>query len=406
MSKILNLKARWILDSRGNPTVEAELKTSKGTVIASAPSGASKGTNEALELRDKAREFRGNGVSKAVNNINTEIRKMFIGKQVNDPSLMDDMLIGLDGTENKSRLGANATTAVSIAFAKAYALDHGKEIFQSYGGTNLPIPMSNVINGGKHAGNDLAIQEFMIVPRELRTMKDRIRALSEIYQEMKSLLLQKYGKSAINVGDEGGFAPSFRETREALDVIVSSIENSGYSKKVMIGLDCAASEFFKGTRYIIDNKQLTSAQMVDYYSSLLSSYPIISIEDPFKEDDFTFFAALTKKIGSKAMVIGDDLFTTNVKRINQGLKQGSANALLVKINQIGTVSEAKEATELVRSKKWKAIVSHRSGETEDTFIADFAVGINAEFIKSGAPARTERVAKYNRLLRIEEMING
>jgi enolase len=406
MGKILDIRARWILDSRAVPTVEAEIKTEKGKVLGSAPSGASTGSFEALEMRDGGKKFAGKGVEKAVSSVNNEIKKLFLGKQINDPSIMDRMLIDLDGTENKSRLGANATTAVSIAFAKAYALDNGTEVFQSYGGSAMPIPMSNIINGGKHAGNELAIQEFMVIPSGIKKFRDRMQALSEIYAVLKATLKANYGKSAINVGDEGGFAPAFRKTEEALDAITDAIGNAGYSKKVMLGMDCAASEFFKNGTYAIDGKRLSPGQLLDFYMGLFSSYPIASIEDPFFEDDFASFAALTKKAGGKVMVVGDDLFTTNVKRIEKGIKDRSANALLVKINQIGTVTEAKEAAALVHSKGWKTAVSHRSGETEDTFIADFAVGINSEYIKAGAPARGERVSKYNRLIRIGEMLDG
>jgi enolase len=406
MGKILDIKARWILDSRAFPTVEAELKTEKGKVIGAAPSGASTGSFEALEMRDGGKAFAGKGVGKAVSNVNGEIKKAFVGKQMNDPAVMDQMLIELDGTDNKSRLGANATTAVSIAFAKAYALEMGTEIFQIYGGSAMPIPMSNVINGGRHAGNDLAIQEFMLIPNGIKAFRDRMQALSEIYVGMKEALRAEYGKPATNVGDEGGFAPAFKETTEALEVMAKAIEGAGYAKRVMIGMDCAASEFFGDGAYGIDGKRLSPGQLLDLYSGLISAYPILSIEDPFEENDFASFAELTKRHGSKVMVVGDDLFTTNAKRIEEGIKNSSANALLVKINQIGTVTEARKAAELAHSSGWKTAVSHRSGETEDTFISDFAVGIGSEYIKAGAPARGERVSKYNRLLRIEEMLDG
>ena len=406
MGKILDIKARWILDSRAFPTVEVELKTEKGRVIGAAPSGASTGSFEALEMRDNGKAFGGKGVEKAVLSVNGEIKKAFVGKQMNDPAVMDQMLIDLDGTGSKSRLGANATTAVSIAFAKAYALDMGTETFQIYGKNAMPIPMSNVINGGRHAGNDLAIQEFMLIPNGIKAFRDRMQALSEIYIGLKEALRARHGKSAINVGDEGGFAPAFKETTEALEAMAKAIEGAGYQKKVMIGMDCAASEFFGNGAYGIDNRQLSPGQLLDFYSGLISAYPIMSIEDPFDENDFTSFTELTKKHGNRVMVVGDDLFTTNVKRIEEGIANKSANALLVKINQIGTVTEARKAAELAHSTGWKTAVSHRSGETEDTFIADFAVGIGSEYIKAGAPARGERVSKYNRLMRIEEMLNG
>jgi enolase len=406
MGRILDIRARWILDSRAFPTVEVELKTEKGRVMGAAPSGASTGSFEALEMRDGGKAFAGKGVGKAVSSVNTEIKKAFVGKQMNDPAVMDQMLIELDGTEGKSRLGANATTAVSIAFAKAYALEMGTEPFQIYGGNAMPVPMSNVINGGRHAGNELAIQEFMLIPDGIKAFRDRMQALSEIYLGLKEALRAKHGKSAINVGDEGGFAPAFRETGEALEAMAKAIEGAGYAKKVRIGMDCAASEFFSNGTYGIDGSRLPPGQLMDLYAALIQSYPIMSIEDPFDENDFASFAELTKKHGSKIMVIGDDLFTTNVKRIEEGIRNRSANALLVKINQIGTVTEARKAAELAHSTGWKTAVSHRSGETEDTFIADFAVGIGSGYIKAGAPARGERVSKYNRLLRIGEMLDG
>ncbi|MDO9097322.1 MAG: phosphopyruvate hydratase [Candidatus Methanoperedens sp.] len=410
MFTIENIHAREILDSRGNPTVEVDVHTKDdvtkdiGFGRASVPSGASTGTNEALELRDKDKRYLGKGVKIAVNNVNTEIKDALIGMDVRDQRDIDRIMLELDGTENKSRLGANAILGVSLAAAHAAADSLGLSLYRYLGGTNaftLPVPTMNIINGGRHAGNDLAIQEFMIQPGGARTFSDALRMGSETYHTLGAILSKKYGASAVNVGYEGGFAPPLANTKDALDSIASAIEELGYEKKITIGLDAAASEFYKKGKYIIDGKTLSSEELIEFYVDLVKTYPIRSIEDPFHEDAFGDFAVLTKKL-KDTIIIGDDLFVTNVKRLEQGIKMNAANALLLKVNQIGTLSEALDAARLAQKNRYKVIVSHRSAETEDTTIADISVAIGAEMIKTGAPARSERNAKYNQLLRIEE----
>ncbi len=404
MFSIQDIHAREILDSRGNPTVEVDVFTETGFGRASVPSGASTGTNEALELRDKDKRFHGKGVQKAVNNINTEIKESLLGMDARDQREIDNLMLELDGTPNKSRLGANAILGVSLSVAHAAADSLALSLYRYLGGTNtftLPCPTMNVINGGKHAGNELAIQEFMIQPIGAKTYSEALRMGAETYHALGTVLSKKYGNSAVNVGYEGGYAPPLKNTTDALDSLVFAIEEEGYGKKITIGLDSAASEFFKEDKYHIDGKELTNEELLDYYADLVRTYPILSIEDPFHEDAFDDFAVLTGKL-KKTIVVGDDLFVTNPKRLENGIKMGAANALLLKVNQIGTLSEAFDAARLAQKNKYKVVVSHRSAETEDTTIADISVAIGAELIKTGAPARSERNAKYNQLLRIEE----
>lgn len=407
--RIKELIGREILDSRGNPTVEVEITLDNGIKsIASVPSGASTGSREALELRDKdEHRYHGLGVTKAVNNINSIIKNNVLGMELNQVEL-DKMLVTLDSTLNKSFLGANATLAVSLASIKALAQSENKELFEylSSGKVSLPIPMMNVINGGKHADSNVDIQEFMIVP-VVRTFKERLRAGSEIFHTLKKILKNKGYNT--NVGDEGGFAPNLESNEYAIKLIVEAIKIAGYvpGKDVFVALDVAASEFYDKEEklYSIDNKKVSADELMKYYIELISKYPIISIEDPFYEDDFESLAIFTKLVGSKIMVVGDDYFVTNEKYLQEAINKQAGNAILLKANQVGTVTEMMKTIMLARKNNYKMIISHRSGETEDTFIADFSVGLNITFIKTGSLSRGERIAKYNRLLRIEEKLS-
>ena len=404
MFKIEHIHAREILDSRGNPTIEVDIETESGIGRASVPSGASTGTNEALELRDKDERYLGKGVTKAVNNVNTIISEVILGMDVRDQREIDTTMLELDGTKNKSILGANAILGVSLAVAHAAADSIGISLYRYLGGTNaftLPCPTMNVINGGKHAGNELAIQEFMIQPGDAKTFSEALRMGAETYHTLGAILVKKYGNSAVNVGYEGGYAPPLKNTTDALDALTDAIEVAGYNKKITIGLDSAATEFYKDGKYKVDGKIFSGGELIDFYAQLVDTYPILSIEDPFEEESFEDFAELTKKL-KDTIIIGDDLFVTNVKRLEQGIKMNAGNALLLKVNQIGTLSESFDAARLAQKNKFKVVVSHRSAETEDTTIADISVAIGAELIKTGAPARSERNAKYNQLLRIEE----
>lgn len=406
MAKIRDIKAFEILDSRGNPTVEAELVIDNGqTVVSSVPSGASTGSREALELRDKDNRYMGLGVSKAVNNINTIIRENIIGCDLN-PVEIDKKLIELDGTSDKSNLGANAILAVSLCVVKAIAKVQNKELYEilSGGKVSMPIPMMNILNGGKHADNNLDIQEFMIVP-VVKSFKERVRCGSEIFHTLKNIL-KSQGLST-GVGDEGGFAPNLSYNALALDLIVKAITDAGYvaGKDVFIALDVAASEIYENGKYKIDNKLLSVDELIEYYETIIKKYPIISIEDPFFEDDFDALAKLTSLIGGKTMLVGDDYFVTNSNYLKKGIENKAGNAILLKANQIGTVTEMIKTITLARKNNYKMIISHRSGETEDTFIADFAVGLNIPFIKTGSLSRGERIAKYNRLIKIESKLN-
>jgi enolase len=412
---IKKVNAREILDSRGNPTVEAEVITEGGFMgRASVPSGASTGKYEALELRDLDNSrFLGKGVSKAVLNVKTKISKALIGMDCRKQREIDEEMIKLDGTKNKSNLGANAILSVSLANAKAAANAEGVALHEYLGGVTavtLPIPMMNIINGGKHAGNKLKIQEFLILPIGADSFKEALRMGVEVYHMLKNILKNKYGASAINVGDEGGFAPQMEKTNEALEAIAKAVEESGFklSKDVYLGVDAAASNFYneKDGKYYIDEKALTPNDMLDFYKEIIKVFKIFSIEDPFQEEDFESFAQLTKEVGKNTQIVGDDIFVTNIERLSKGISMNAANALLMKVNQIGTLTEAIEAAELAFRNGYKVVVSHRSGETEDSTIADIAVGIEAQEIKTGAPARGERTAKYNQLLRIEEYLGG
>jgi len=403
---ITKILAREVLDSRGNPTVECEVFTEKGHGRFTVPSGASTGEYEAVELRDGDNRFHGKGVLKAVNNIKNVLAPKVIGYDVLDQEGLDKMMIELDGTKNKANLGANAILGISIAAAKARAKSMGVPLYASLGdGTRLPTPSLNVINGGKHAGGDLAVQEFMIMPIGFETFREALRASSEVYHSLKSFLKKTYGSASINVGDEGGFAPPIDQASDALKALDHAVSEAGYTmnKDFFVAIDSAASEFFNNNSYHIDGKDLSAGELVDYYVGLQKQYPfLISMEDPFDENDYQSFADLVKKIGSHTAIVADDLTVTNVDRINDAIKYGSMNYLLLKVNQIGTLTEARSAFDLTKSKNWGVVLSHRSGETEDTFIADLAVGWGVERIKTGAPARSERVGKYNQLMRIEE----
>ena len=409
MSIITQVYAREILDSRGNPTVEVEVVLEDGTMgRAAVPSGASTGVHEAVELRDgDKRRYVGKGVIKAVENVNDVIADHLIGLDATRQIEIDELLIRLDETPNKAKLGANAILGVSMAVAKAAANYVGLPLYQYLGGTNaheLPVPMMNILNGGQHADNNVDIQEFMIMPVGAPNFSECLRMNVEIYHALKSILKEK-GLST-GLGDEGGFAPNLESNAEALDVIMEAIEKAGYKpgKDIMLAMDVAASEFYKDGKYhmLAEGAPKTSTQMVNYLADLVEKYPIISIEDGLAEDDWKGWAALTKKLGDKVQLVGDDLFVTNAARLQMGIDKGVGNAILIKVNQIGTLTETFRAVELAKRHGYTAIVSHRSGETEDTTMADIAVALNAGQIKSGAPARTDRVAKYNQLLRIEE----
>ena len=405
---IKEVHAREILDSRGNPTVEVDMTLDNNiTRTASVPSGASTGSREALELRDNdPKRYNGKGVLNAVKNVNEVIRPALLGKKV-DQATIDKILIELDGTENKSNLGANAMLGVSLACLKCLAASENKELFEyvSSKSVSLPIPMINIINGGKHAVNNIDIQEFMIVP-VVKTMHERIRVGAEVFHELKKLLVKN--NFSVGVGDEGGFAPNLENNAMALEFIVEAIKKAGYKpgEDVFIALDVAASETYnKETEtYSIDGRNLTSKELIEYYQELLNRYPILSIEDPFFEDDFESLKEFTSLVGDKIMIVGDDYFVTNEKYLQKGIDMNAGNAILLKANQIGTVTEMTKTILLAKKHNYKTIISHRSGETEDTFIADLAVGMAIPFIKTGSMCRGERIAKYNRLLRIEEKL--
>ncbi len=409
MSSVVDVVAREILDSRGNPTVECDVLLESGVMgRAAVPSGASTGAREAIELRDgdETRYF-GKGVSQAVENVNTEIAEAIIGLDAQEQAFIDQTLIHLDGTENKSRLGANAILAVSMAIAKAAAEESGLPLYRYFGGSGpmqMPVPMMNIINGGEHANNNLDFQEFMILPISQNSFREALRCGAEIFHSLKKLLDKKGYSTA--VGDEGGFAPDLRSHAEALQLIVQAIETAGYfpGEDVLIGLDCAASEFYKEGRYQLSGEglQLTSAQFVDYLENLAENFPIVSIEDGMAEDDWEGWKLLTERLHAKVQLVGDDVFVTNTRIFKEGIKRGIANSILIKINQIGTLSETFAAIEMAKRAGYTAVISHRSGETEDSTIADIAVGMNALQIKTGSLSRSDRIAKYNQLLRIEE----
>ncbi len=409
MSSIVDVVAREILDSRGNPTVEADVLIESGVMgRAAVPSGASTGSREALELRDGDKgRYNGKGVLRAVEHINTEISEAIMGLDAQEQSFIDRTLIDLDGTENKSRLGANAMLAVSMAVAKAAAEESGLPLYRYFGGSGamqMPVPMMNVINGGAHASNPLDVQEFMILPVGALSFREALRCGAEIFQALKGLLASK-GLST-NVGDEGGFAPDVASNEAAIKLILEAIDRAGYQSgsEVLLGLDCASSEFYKEGRYRLESEglSLSSAEFTDYLASLADKYPIVSIEDGMAESDWTGWKTLTDRLGRRVQLVGDDLFVTNTQILREGIQLGVANSILIKVNQIGTLTETFAAIELAKRSGYTAVISHRSGETEDTTIADIAVGTNALQIKTGSLSRSDRVAKYNQLLRIEE----
>ena len=406
-TQIKEVHARPILDSRGNPTLEVEVKLFSGvTGIASVPSGASRGKYEAIELRDNEQEYSGRGVQSAINNVNQIIAPVLVNKNVLNQYLIDRTLIKLDGTPNKSRLGANAILGVSLACARAGADYYGIPLFMYLGGLNactMPTPMINILNGGVHAGNNLAMQEFMIAPVGAKSFSEALRMGAEVFYSLKTLLI-KNGLST-GVGDEGGYSPNLNKNSEAIELIIEAIKDAKYTTNdIKICLDVAASEFYNNGRYFINDFAYTSEEFVNILEGLVNKYPIISIEDGMSQDDWDGWKLLTKKIGNRCQLVGDDLFVTNIFRIRTGIEKNSANSVLIKLNQIGTVSETLEAINYAKSKNYTTIISHRSGETEDTFIADLAVAVNSGLIKTGSLARSERVAKYNRLLKIEEIL--
>ena len=406
MSKIKAVNAREILDSRGNPTIEVEVVLEDKSIgRAAVPSGASTGAFEAAELRDGGSRYLGKGVTSAVKNVIEKITPVVIGMSATDQRAIDQKMISLDGTKNKSGLGANAILGVSLATARAASVSANQSLFAYLGGNKaktLPVPMMNILNGGAHADTNVDIQEFMIAPIGADSFKESLRWGAEIYHSLKSVLKKK--GLATSIGDEGGFAPNLDSNRAALDLILVAIEGAGFKvgSQIALAMDVAATEFFSEGKYEFEGKSLTSEQMITYYSDLVSNYPLVSIEDPLDEDDWSGWAKLTAELGEKIQIVGDDLFVTNPERLAKGIKSKTANALLVKVNQIGTLTETIDAVNMAHENNYKSMMSHRSGETEDTTIADLAVALNCGQIKTGAPARSERVAKYNQLLRIEE----
>ena len=406
MSIIKEVKAREILDSRGNPTVEVEVKLDNSIIgRAAVPSGASTGAFEAAELRDGGKRYLGKGVQIAVKNVNEKLAPLVVGLKAEDQRNLDEQMIKLDGTKNKSSLGANAILGVSLATARAAANSANQSLFKYLAGSNaktLPVPMMNILNGGAHADTNVDIQEFMVAPIGAGTFKESLRWGAEIYHSLKSVLKKK--GLATSIGDEGGFAPNLASNRAALDLILEAVELAGFKagSEIALAMDVAATEFFDNGSYKFEGKQLTSDQMITYYSDLVAAYPLLSIEDPLDENDWDGWAKLTAQLGNKIQIVGDDLFVTNPERLLRGIESKTANALLVKVNQIGTLTETIDAVNLAHKSNYRSMMSHRSGETEDTTIADLAVALNCGQIKTGAPARSERVAKYNQLLRIEE----
>ncbi|ODQ93321.1 phosphopyruvate hydratase [Dietzia alimentaria] len=408
MALIEQVGAREILDSRGNPTVEVEVLLDDGSFgRAAVPSGASTGAHEAVELRDEDDRYMGKGVTKAVEAVLDVLAPAVIGIPAEDQRVVDEALLDADGTPNKSTVGANAVLGVSLAVARAAAESSGLELYRFIGGANahvLPVPMMNILNGGAHADSGVDVQEFMIAPIGAPTFREALRMGTEVYHHLKTVIKDR-GLST-GLGDEGGFAPSVESTTAALDLIAEAIEKAGYSlgTDVALALDVAATEFYSGGKYHFEGKQLSAAEMADVYAELVTKYALVSIEDPLDEDDWDGWKTLTDMIGDKVQLVGDDLFVTNPQRLAEGIEKGLANALLVKVNQIGTLTETLDAVDLAHRNRYASMMSHRSGETEDTTIADLAVACNCGQIKTGAPARSERVAKYNQLLRIEEML--
>ncbi|MBY9018716.1 MAG: phosphopyruvate hydratase [Candidatus Lokiarchaeota archaeon] len=414
--KITKIKSRWILDSRGNPTVETDIFAGDVFTRSAVPSGASTGILEALELRDGGAAFLGKHVTKAVANVNEILAKKLIGFDVREQEKIDLEMINIDGTDNKSELGANAILSVSLSTSKLAARLLDKPLFEhlyelSHNKSRkdylLPLPCCNIINGGEHAGNNLSIQEFMILPIGAKSFSQAMQNVAEVYQNLKSILNEKYGKTAVNVGDEGGFAPNLSSTKEAIDVIVEAIEGSGFfmNSDFVLGMDAAASEFYDGTIYDIDGKKLSETELLQYYLDMLDDFPYIkSIEDPFDQHAFRGFSNLTAKIDKSIQIVDDDLTVTNIKILQKAIHENAGNTLLLKVNQIGSLTEAIKACQMAFDNKFNVMVSHRSGETEDPFIADLAVGLCTGQIKSGAPCRSDRNSKYNQLLRIEELL--
>ena len=406
--KIKNIIGREILDSRGNPTVEVDVILEDGTLgRACVPSGASTGEREALELRDGGSRYLGKGVLKAVNNVNTILRDNLIGFDAYDQKGLDYKMIELDGTETKSKLGANAILGVSMANLKAAAISKGLPLYKYIGdGTLLPVPMMNIINGGAHADNKLDFQEFMIIP-QADTIKERVRIGSEVFHNLKKVLNSK--SLATGVGDEGGFAPNLNSNKEGFELIMEAIEKAGYvpGKNVKLAIDVAASEFYKDGKYVLagENRSLTTEELINFYEELVNTYPIISIEDPVDENDWEGFRLITERLGDRIQLVGDDLFVTNKKCLQKGIDNHAGNAILLKVNQIGTITETLETIDLARKNGYNTVISHRSGETEDTTIADLAVGLSLGQIKTGSMSRTDRICKYNQLMRIEEELN-
>ena len=412
MSEIIGVQARQILDSRGNPTLEVDVMLESGAIgRAAVPSGASTGSREAVELRDgNAKVFMGKGVQKAVKNVNSKIAAEIIGIEVTEQVLIDRLMIEMDGSSNKSKLGANATLGISLAVAQAASSDLDLPLFQYIGGSNakeLPVPMMNVLNGGMHADNNVDIQEFMIVPVGAKSFSAAVQMGVEIFHHLKVVL--KKGGFNTSVGDEGGFAPDLQSNEQAIEILIKAVKSAGYAigKDILIALDVAASEFYSKNKYTLaaeNNVKLSSSQMIDYLSGLAAKFPIISIEDGLAEDDWSGWKQLTEKLGHRVQVVGDDLFVTNTKILAKGIAKGVGNSILIKVNQIGTLTETLDAVEMAKRAGYTAVISHRSGETEDTSIADISVAVNAGQIKTGSLCRTDRTAKYNQLLRIEEIL--
>jgi enolase len=412
MPEIKRIKAREILDSRGNPTVEVDLFTKSGLSRASVPSGASTGKHEALELRDGGKRYLGKGVLKAVSNVNSTIAEKLVGRDCTKQKEIDELMIELDGTSNKSRLGANAILAVSMAVCKAGASESNLPLYAyvcdmvDSKRLSLPVPQMNVINGGLHAGIENDVQEHLIIPYGAESFSDALRMCSETYHTLKKKLKERFGNSAIHVGDEGGFVPPMKSVDERLEFMSEAIEELGYTQEFALGIDAAASEFYHDGKYRISEKEYSVAELSDFYGELCERFKLVSIEDGFSEDDWNAWNLLESKLGQKIQIVGDDLLVTNVTRIKRAMKMKACNALLLKLNQIGTVSEALDAFRLARKAGWNVIVSHRSGSTEETFFADLVVGLDAGQFKYGAPARSERTCNYNQLLRIEEALGS
>jgi enolase len=408
MSRIADVRARQILDSRGNPTVEVDVLLESGAVgRAAVPSGASTGVHEAVELRDGGEAYGGKGVTKAVANANGELREAVLGREAAEQEELDAALIELDGTPNKGRLGANAILGVSLAVAKAAAADAEQPLFRYLGGddaTTLPVPMLNVINGGAHAANSIDLQEFMVVPLDADSFADALRIGAEVYHALEKVLGDR--GLATGVGDEGGFAPDLESSEAAIEAILEAAERAGHRERIAIALDPATSEVFSEGRYRFEGRDLPPAELPAFWRGIVDAYPVVSIEDGCAEDDWEAWAALTRELGDRVQLVGDDLFVTNPQRLQQGIERGVANSILVKVNQIGTLTETIDAVRLAHENGYSAVMSHRSGETEDATIADLAVALGTGQIKTGAPARSDRVAKYNQLLRIEEELGG